>query len=236
MADRLVIAAFKWGHKYTTEHAVRLRNAFRRNLTLPHDFVLISDRPDTEDSSLDVLDLRNEIWTKTANTRCMGQKLAVYNAAMRDVLGSRFVLSDLDNVIVGNCDALFDRPDDFVIAATPQGPLYYNSSLTLMTAGARRKVYDDWTPAKYNKHGLALSRRSGVPHGCISDEGWVMAWLGPGEKTWTKADGVYYYRRHIAPSGGLPTGAKVVIMNGKQWDPAKPRWQEKSPWIREHWR
>lgn len=224
MADSLKIITFKYGTKYTPDHVQRLNNMLRRHVHMDFEFIVIAD----DATGLDGLRVL-PLWDELRGERNCGVRLKAFDRAMADFIGPRFAWTDLDLVIVRDATHIFSRTEDFVITATPRPPLFYNGSLVMMNAGAREHLYTLYNPRDYVLKGKA--------YGTVSDEGWIGAVLGPGEATWTKGDGVYYYRNHIEPVGGaLPDDACIVLMNGKRFDPSRAELQRKSPWIEEHWR
>lgn len=142
-------------------------------------------------------------------------------------------------VITGNVDHIFGRTEPFVALATPKGPLHYNGSFIMMDAGAHPEVEATWTPEAY----AALPARYaalGMRHGGQSDEGWMTAVLGPDKPTVGRKEGCYYMKHleghHAGTSDGLPKDARMVIMNGRRYDPSMPNLQKAYPWIAKHWR
>jgi hypothetical protein len=104
----------------------------------------------------------------------------------------------------------------------------YNGSMWMLRAGSRVKVWKTFDPQRSPRLGLA-KRYFG------SDQAWIATCLGPNEKRWTRADGVYSYRNEIAPKGGaLPADARIVFFHGRH-DPWHSDIQAKHAWVREHW-
>lgn len=243
----LQICTFKWGSKYSMEHVFRLRNMLARNLTIPWRFNLITDnalrddyewRQDREHPT----DYRIlPLWPEMRDAKLCGVRLRAFAPDMRQMIGERFAWVDLDMVITGNVDHIFSRTEPFIALATPQGPLAYNGSLVMMDAGAREMVYFGWSRAAYSKL-PEIYRRLGMEAGGESDEGWMTLVLGSLEPTfnggWGKrTDGIYYFRKDLA--GGrlpLPEDARMVVMNGRAFDPSFEDLQRRAPWIAEHWR
>jgi hypothetical protein len=134
---------------------------------------------------------------------------------------------DLDTVIVNDITPVFDRPEDFMIWGETDPRSYYNGSLWMMNAGARPQVWSQFDP-KTSPRAAYDAGRFG------SDQGWVSFCLGKGEKVWNTDDGVYSYRKHIAPqSNVLPANARLVNFHGRRdpWDSG----MLEIPWIKEHW-
>lgn len=225
----LTICTFKWGDKYTDEHVRRLHSMLARNLTIPWRFLLITDRPSEQ---WDVLPL----WEDMRNTNLCGVRIRAFGKDMAERIGPRFAWIDLDVVITGNVDHIFGRTEDFVGLQTAGPPLPYNGSLVMMDAGARSQVYERWTPEEYASI-RAYWGAQGIKSGAQSDEGWIGYVLGNDEARITRDDGVYYFRRQLgAGKIPLPADARLVILNGRAFDPAKEALQEQCPWIKEHWR
>ncbi len=101
-----------------------------------------------------------------------------------EIFGERFVCMDLDCVIGGPLDPLFDRKDDLVLfkGTAPDRP--YNGSMMLIRAGCRPHVYETFDQAGADSSGEAFVG---------SDQAWLAQSLGWSEKTWSERDGVFWY-------------------------------------------
>jgi hypothetical protein len=237
----LDICTFKWkpqpGYrsKFAGEHVNVLAAMVRRHYQKPHRFSCITDDP----TGIDQRHVRViPLWRDHANLQsaygrrnpsCY-RRLKLFSAEAATIIGPRFVSMDLDMVITGDCGPLWDRAEDFVMikSATPPPRYLYNGSMLLMTAGARRQVWDDFHPVRSLRETVA-KRMFG------SDQAWISLKLGPGEATWDTADGVYSYRMHIEPNAGvLPANAKMVAFHGAT-DPWHPEAQ-KLEWVRQNYR
>lgn len=231
----LSICVFKWGDKYSTEHVRRMHNMLARNLTIPWQFVVITDDPEGDRAAHHRIDVKFvRLWDEMRDTKYCGVRIRAFGADMMHRIGPRFAWVDLDVVITRNVDHLFSRSEDFVALATPNPPMPYNGSLVMMDAGARAQVLAKWTPDAYAET-RAYWDRLGVRAGAESDEGWMGRVLGDKEATFTQSDGIYYLKR-LAPKYKLPIDACMVVMNGRKADPSFHEWQKTSPWIKEHWR
>lgn len=157
------------------------------------------------------------------------RRLPAFGDAAGKIFGPRFVMLDLDVVVTGLLNPLFDIDDDFKIWGDTARGTPYNGSLVYMLAGARRQVFDTFDPIESPKKGRALGYIG-------SDQAWIGACLGPGEKKWTSRDGVFSFRNEIQRQGGqLPPGARIVIFHGAV-DPWQPTARAQYRWIREHYR
>ena len=233
------VVCWKWNppreyrSKYDHTHVNTLFNMVRRHFHRAHEFVCITDDPvglDTRIRVIDLWDTHGELPSPHGglNPACY-RRLKMYSSEARDLIGERFVSLDLDCVIVDDVTPVWDRPEDFMIWGETLRTTPYNGSMQMMTAGARRQVWDDFDPVKSPE----LALKAGY-HG--SDQAWISYKLGPHEARWTKKDGVFSWRMECKPNAGkLPKGARIVFFEGHV-DPWSPTALKMSPWITEHYR
>jgi hypothetical protein len=93
---------------------------------------------------------------------------------------------DIDCLVTGPLDPLFDRDKSFLIyrGTAPGRP--YNGSMMLLEAGARPQVYERFNAAEAEKAGQKFIG---------SDQAWLSYILGPDEATWGVGDGVRWWNR-----------------------------------------
>lgn len=154
--DGLTIVSWKWkpmnGYrsKFGPETVNVLRQMVARHYPHPHRFVCVTDDATGLDAGIQAVPL----WPDFANIpsphggknpSCY-RRLHAFAPDIGGVFGPRFVSLDLDCVLVGDVTPLWDRPDDFVMWGDTNPTTAYNGSMFLMTAGARRKVWDDFDP------------------------------------------------------------------------------------------
>lgn len=234
----LTFVCFKWkppsGYRsqYGPEQVQTLRAMIARHYRKPHRFVCVTD----DAKGLDGIETI-QLWRDLAqvpnplgqhNPSCY-RRLKLFAPDAGETFGERVVAIDLDVVIVGDLEPLFDRPEDFVIWGQSDFPRtqWYNGSLWMLRTGTRTKAWTKFDPVR--SPGLA------VRAGCKgSDQGWLNYVL-PNEATWGTTDGVYSYRVHIAKNGwSLPENARIVAFHGKV-DPWHYHAQQIG-WVREHYR
>jgi hypothetical protein len=199
--------------KYTPEHVLVWADMVKRNLAMPHRLAVVTDIA-ADYNGLEVIappgefeDVRISSWSGTL-PQCF-RRLAMFGPDAGARFGERFVSMDLDCVVFGALDPLFDRPEDFVIYAGTSGARPYNGSMLMLTAGSRPQVYTDFTPAGAVEAGKKYLG---------SDQAWISFKLGPGEATWGRADGVYWRSRQPRPMDqGLP---RLLFFPGnvKPWE------------------
>jgi hypothetical protein len=157
------------------------------------------------------------------------RRLRLFSREAAELFGTRIVSMDLDIVITADVTALFDTQVDFRMYGDTARGTPYNGSLIQLRAGARPQVYESFNPLSSPVLGLKLKYIG-------SDQAWIGACLGPNERKFTGADGVYSYRNQILPRGGrLPPGTRIVVMHG-QYDPWTPNMTIRHSWIKEHYR
>ncbi len=234
----LTFVCYRWqtpGYrsKFQPEHVTILRDMLERHYHGPHRFVVVDEHPDEIDKSIEAI----QLWPDHRhlpppqggkNPSCY-VRLKGYSAEIASLFGPRFVVMDLDLVIVGDVTPLFNRPDDFVIWGDTNRNTYYNGGLVLMNAGARRHVWDRFDPK--------ISPTLAVKAQCFgSDQAWISYCLGPGEKKWSKLDGVYSFRNDFRMKSvrDLPANARLVMFHGSE-DPWGVRVLRDYPWVRQHY-
>lgn len=156
------------------------------------------------------------------------RRLAAFSPDFRGIVGERFVSLDLDCVIVGSVDALWNRGEDIIFweSQVPNQP--YNGSMWLHRSGTRPQVLEKFYPFTSPK----LARDAGF---IGSDQAWF-SYILPGQPTWGKEDGVVSWQTHCKNRGWqLPPGARIVFFQGLEspWD---AHVQNRARWIKEHYK
>lgn len=224
---------YRWNpyFRYGEDHVRRLFASVDRNLSLPHENVLITDRPDIDyGANVRVVRLWDD-YRHLPGWRGVGHgcwvRLKAFAPEMAQIIGPRFVWMDLDCVITGNMDPLLARPELFVAWKDVHPSTPYCGSMMMMDAGARAKVWTEFHADPERAMRLAKPFIG-------TDQAWISACLGPREATWGPADGVYNFRAEVKQAS-LPRNARIVFFTGKH-DPSMPELQRQHPWIAEHWR
>lgn len=231
------IVTFKWkkpstGYKlknpveYSAEHVNSLYKAVARNTTLPFKFTCVTDDATGIYKEINI----TKLWDKHKILGGCYNRLFIFSEEIKEILGERFICIDLDCVIVDNIDSILQRNEEFVInkflSKGGHGQIY-NGGLILITAGSRKKVWDDFEPTQ----SLALlDRRRNEQNLVGSDQAWIQVVLGNNESLFTEADGVYDYS--FLPDRKLPTNAKMIFFPGRV-DPSQEK--DKNEWVAKHW-
>lgn len=211
--DDLVISTWIWGTKYSRIYLDRLKSALDRNLKREFRFAVF--HPQEEDEYL------------TKIKGCFA-RLRMFDPewqARHGIFG-RLVCLDLDVVITGELDPVFDRSEDFVIlqGANSTNPCPYNGSMMMLRAGAHPEVWRDFSIEEANTKTDVFD--------FSDDQGWL-AYKVPNAAGWKAGEGgVYGFQKPGWPGGSdLPKDARIVVFPGWR-DPAK---FVHLKWVRENW-
>lgn len=212
----LIISTWFWGTKYSPSYVRRLRASVARNLNEPFRWDVFC--PQAADQHL------TQMPGCLARLRMFDPDWQLRNGIEA---GDRLVCMDLDSIITGPLDGLFDRPEDFVIlaGANAANPCPFNGSLMMLRAGTHSEVW--------SKFSLDALKRT-PKHDFHDDQGWIAHML-PNAGTWRAGEqsGVVAFQKPGWPRGDvLPTWARLVAFPGHR-DPSK---FTHLPWVQEHWR
>lgn len=211
---------------YTERHVHALKAMVERHLSLPHEFICVSDRPIDGIKTIP-MDRRTFI----PGTRY--PKLMLYQPE-GPLVGKRLLYLDLDSIIVDSIDPIVDRPEDLVLWRNPNFGVprraRYNTSMILHTGGTRPELWNDFD--RNTTPQMLLKDWGGT------DQAWISHRCSPDEAHWTDADGVYGAGRlgDIAEGAGteLPDNARIVFTPGTR-EPTMPHMRKDHPWIAEHY-
>lgn len=176
---------------YTAKHVNIWAAMVRRNLAMPHRIACVTDTPEGIDSQVKIIrppgHFEDVIPSWGAGRPNCFRRLSMFRRDAAKTFGSRFVCMDLDCVIGGSLDPLFDRREDLVLFKGTTADRPYNGSMMLIRAGCRPQLYEDFSQQNADE---ASARFFG------SDQAWLAHCLGWGEATWDESDGVWFYGDH----------------------------------------
>jgi hypothetical protein len=206
----LSVCTWLWGDKFGTDDVARLAAGVRRNLRQQHRFICFADRA----VEIENVECGQIIDLPLTRVRGCFARLRLFDPVWQQGwFGGPIVSIDLDTVITGPLDPLFDRPEPFVIMqkGNAANPCPFNGALMLLRPGAHPEV---WTRFSFQE-----AKR--VPfYEFPDDQGWLWHML-PRAAGWVcgPSSGVYVFRKPGWPQQGseqLPDGARLVTFNGKR--------------------
>jgi len=214
----LKIVTWKWkglgcsdkkGMPFTAKHVNNLYSMLKRHLSIEFEFICITDDPKGIYRDIWTIPLlsKGDEWSKGCY-----RKIRAYDPILGNIIGERFVVIDLDVVIIKDITDLFTRAEDVVIWQL-QGR--YNTSLSLITARSRARVWYDFD----------------INDAPALEQHYIDKAL-PGEAVWTENDGIYKF---VDDGEALPDNARMIFFNGKH-DPSKKELQNKYKWIGANWK
>ena len=189
-----------------------------RNISVPWEAVCICDDP----TGIGPKIRKVPLWDDLRDWGRCWTRLKMYSGEMRDLIGPRFMMLDLDTVILSNMDHLLRRTESFIgwrCIAPPGGKpaAVYNGGMVLMDAGARRSIWEALPPS--------------IPETCYqgSDQSWVSHVLPADEAVFTTEDGVYSRWEYNGQDN-----ACMVHLTGSA-DPRLEPWKDMD-WVKRHYR
>lgn len=210
----LTVCTWSWGSKYGPEYVDRLRASVARNLDQPYEFRVFT--PEPEDAHL----------TEIKGCFCRLRAFDPEWQALQGIEpGDRIVTLDLDLIVTGSLDPLFDRPEPFAILSgvNSANPCWANGSVWWTTAGFRPDVWSSFD----------LDAANALPAYEFADDQLWLAHKLPDAGRITADDGVYAFQKPGWPRGeALPKNARIVAFPGWR-DPVGSQHLE---WVQEHWR
>ncbi len=225
----LTVVTWLWGNKWPREYVERLAAGVRRNLKQPHRFAVMTDAPFAAGGVL--------TWEIPAEDRHLIEdrgcfaRMRLFDKGWQEAngigSGDRVVNMDVDIVVTGPLDPLFDRDAEFTIMQGYNGtnPCPFNGSLWMFRGGERHDVWDDFSLEAYGTRGVPF-------HAFPDDQGWLHHKF-PNARAYTPKDGVYAMKKNgwgSAGRRGLPQGACLVAFPGR--DPKK---YIECDWVVKHW-
>lgn len=226
----LTVVFFKWADrhhgykgKFNSSHVNVMADRIDEYYPDPHRFVCFTDDPAGIDSRIethalwdDYADIPNP--TGGGRPSCY-RRLKLWDPAIENILGKRFVHIDLDAVVCGDLRPLWNRKEDLVMWADPFQRWPYLGGTYLMNAGARPQVWEAFHPVKSPQLAAAKGYQG-------SDQAWISYCLGYGEAAWTQGDGLY--RQLPGKLKQKPQDARIVFTTGR-----RPPWGIDIGWMRE---
>lgn len=223
--------------KFTPEHANILHDSLQRNMSIPFNFVCITDIPDDPAFTCPTLPLWDD-HKAAAHPYSSGyvncyRRLKIFDKETAESFGTKYIMSlDLDTVILGDLAPLLSKYDSPFVGYRIKmntRPLTYNGSMFLFEAGHPETtiLWDRFDSVR----GPAYARLFGYRG---SDQAWISYVLSNKYPYFSTDDGVWAYRRHLRQQKTAPQGCLMIHYFGRHnpWQAD----QSAHDWITEHYR
>jgi hypothetical protein len=230
----LTVITWFWGNKYSRDYVTKLAAGLRRNLKQPFRFALVADNKMSVSNVDEVWSIDDPILLRGPG--CFA-RLRMFDPLWQKHhdIEDRLVSIDLDTVITGQIDHLFDRPESFVIirGGNAANPCPFNGAMQMLRPGAHSEVWKTFS--------LEASQK--VPYLTYPDD---QAWLAhklPNAAGWQVGaeHGVYVFRKPGWPGyidintaireDALPEDARLVTFSGRR----SPESFSHLSWVKENW-
>lgn len=210
----LTVACLKWGDKYGVDYVNILRDMVRRNLTIAHRFVCMTDNPrGLQCETLPIVPPLPTWWGKVT--------------LFRHHLPGRILYFDLDTVIVGNIDDFAAYEGPFCVIKPFYRDWGYASGVMSIAPDFGRHVWDAF--ARDPRAAIARCHREADPPWNNGDQRWLELMV-PQADYWQSVLPRQLVSYKVHCGAGVPEGARVVCFHGKP-DPH----EVPDPWVKDHW-
>ncbi len=235
------VLCMKWGTKYPADYVNRLYSMVARNMARPFRFVCLTEDGVGLDDNIDVFPLPQSA-VNLAGPERGWNKLSVFAADLYGLSGKVLCL-DLDLIITGSLDDLFDYPGEVMIVKDwikTDGT--GNSSVYRFEVGAHPEVL-----AKFEKSFDSIKKTYRNEQEYLSAELLAKGALKYWPDEWCRS-----FKRHcikpfsffLARETVIPKNARIIVFHGKP-DPHEAivgvsgKWYrhfKPAAWITDHWR
>src|SRR5215831_9276435 len=139
----LTITTWWWGTKYSFADVQKLYHGFQRHLSQPFRFVVVTDQKIPKlDNAIERLPIADIGLTMIKG--CFA-RLRMFDPAWQKASGlrGRIVLTDLDTVLTGPLDPIFDRDEPFLIlhGANSLNPCKFCGALMMLREGEHPEIW-----------------------------------------------------------------------------------------------
>lgn len=245
--DTVNIICMKWGRAYGPEYVNRLHAGVSRNLSRPFRFVCFTDDPTGLTEGVEAREIptirldppyHNNPW----------RKLGLFRSELADLSGTTLFL-DLDLVVVGGLDPLFEHPGDYCVIHNWTRPkdIVGNTSVFRFEIGAHADILElfesqptqHWVDLHANSQTFTSRNMPDItywpPEWCVSFKRHCL----PGGLKW------WHMPLNALLPSRPPTGARIVVFHGHpnpdeaiegRWPGGWYKALRPAGWIAEHWR
>jgi hypothetical protein len=195
----MIVVCMKWGNTYSAQYVNILRRMFAVHLSIPHEFVCLTDDPIGIDQGITIKPVPDEFPGKG-----MWNKVSLFRRGLfRE--GETVLYSDLDVVLVKSVDPLLKGGRLAACRRFDGSPTGFNSSIIRFRSGTNHHIYERFVS------GWFISRRF------KNDQDWLSHCCPDGERF--PDDLIVSFKLDMRRSCVLPANAAVVVFHGNPKPP-----------------
>ena len=211
----ITVATLRAGNKYSADYVMKLKRAVERHITVPHNFICLTDDPGSVDCNTLPIPLNLPGWWG---------KLAFFS----DLINERILFFDLDTVIVGNIDCFANYRGNLAIIQ----PFYRDTGFAsgVLNIGPRAHLHI-WERFKADPAAaIHFCQENADPPWNSGDQRWIELNIETADYWQSLLPGqLVSYKVHCQT--GIPKNARIICFHGKP-DPH----EVDDPWIKDHWK
>lgn len=238
----ITIVLWKWRQRpvfresYRPEYVNEAARMISGGLSIPHRVVCVTDNP------AGVHCQTYPIWSTHAGVANISgahlpscyRRLRLFEmdtlASLGVERGQRVASVDVDLIVTGLLDPLFQRSEPFVgwMVRGGRRTTVLNGSMFMFTAGEYESVWHTFDP----RRSPLRAHNAGFMG---SDQGWMSYCLvdRPEVGGWNRADGVLSFTRDVVRDRRQPDSGRVVFFAGSR-KPWHPELRDSAPWTRQY--
>jgi hypothetical protein len=228
----LSVLLFLWSESSGPADKKAAHFVFRPELRMPHRLIAITDYPrDLFPSDIEYLPLVERFGELRRLGGCW-LRLKCFAPGMEELIGHRCAWIDLDSIVCGTLDPLFDRPEPMVLFRSGSIPgQNWNGSVILFSPAENRDIWTEFDPD--TSPAFVRELRGGLKNGPRgTDQAWLHHMRGPDTPHWSATDGILHWGRHASRT--LPEHARILTFPGLE-KPDSDKVRRRSPWIKAYW-
>ena len=225
---KINVLCMKWGTKYSPEYVNTLYSMVNRNLSKSFRFICLTDDPIGLNEKIETFPIP-ELSINLSGPERGWNKLSVFTKPLYDIEG-RVLCLDLDLIITGSLDELFDQPGDvLIIRDWIKRDGTGNSSVYRFEAGSHADVLDRFQNSFDTIKHIYRNEQEYLSSALLEKQ--VLSYW---PDRWCKS-----FKRHciksfsflMARETEVPNDARIIVFHGKP-DPHEAMAGESGKWYR----
>lgn len=250
--DRVVLC-MKWGTLYPASYVNALYSAVKKHLTPPFRFVCLTNEPEGLDPGIEHFPMPDLDLPEERYKRGAWPKLGIFSPKLFEEYGlhGRCLFIDLDMVILGSLDKMFERPEKFI--AVGGGPnwgrgksntgLTLSSTLFAFNLGEQTEVLDKFMQDKDAAYKRFANEQQTIEGYTESWNHWPLGWVVSFKKHLRRPLLIDMFLKPYVPDNdvvaitfhGEPNPIDLVSDKRTHWFKFPRSVRTPVEWVREYW-